>query len=556
MPNSELVISFNPTLIVKLNNYSNELPTIPFFKNCLRVNETSNDYFNKKSFVLQNEILIPDMFNTGSIFIPEFSNLEFCNDMVESLKNMNLNRKFTCNNCIRCKFEKSPTVKRIEFIDVTEHEIWTISSSEISISDNVDGVNLVSLGSYYLSIQNYSLSAVVFYSVIIQLRQHTLNSLNSQLLVVDALHALASILLELASSQFDISPVIIRTHLRSACKLWYLCSNFKPQHKLAKGQIDKLLAFGNFDFLNQNLASNDKLIEPKTECIDYIGIKIKPKIKISSLFNGNESVQSESIFISKDQIISKEDSSWIIKECESYAGVNKWNESRHYSVPTTDIPLHEINSVYNWFSRSGFKEKLISTLQAQFSNSFDGTNDSIFINDAFIVKYSHDFSKVNIDSQSISHNNDIENNLVWGNKSFKLNSNGSYQPQWFLPLHTDQSTHSVIIALNEPPEFTGGGTYFSGLEETLDESVVNVSNSVVSLQTGQMLSFQGCKLLHGGEPITSGTRYIMTFFLFLGSNEKRKKYHQNNSYHSLDDKIQKVSKKENDKMFEFNFNKF
>jgi hypothetical protein len=277
------------------------------------------------------------------------------------------------------------------------------------------------------------------------------------------------------------------------------------------------------------------------------------------LFDGNKSAQSESIFISKNPLISKEDSSWIIKECESYADVNKWNENRHYSVPTTDIPLHEIKSVYNWFNRSGFKEKLICTLKAQFSNGFDGTNDSIFINDAFIVKYSHDFSKVNIDSQSqsLSHNNDIKNNLVWGDQSFKLNSNGSYQPQWFLPLHTDQSTHSVIIALNEPPEFTGGGTYFSGLEDTSDESnLVNISNSVVSLQTGQMLSFQGCKLLHGGEPITSGTRYIMTFFLFLGCNEKRKKYHQNNTHNSLDHKIQKVHEKENDKMFEFNFNKF
>ena len=29
-----------------------------------------------------------------------------------------------------------------------------------------------------------------------------------------------------------------------------------------------------------------------------------------------------------------------------------------------------------------------------------------------------------------------------------------------------------------------------------------------------------------------------------------------NTYHSLDHKIQKVPKKENDKMFEFNFNKF
>ena len=80
--------------------------------------------------------------------------------------------------------------------------------------------------------------------------------------------------------------------------------------------------------------------------------------------------------------------------------------------------------------------------------------------------------------------------------------------QRFLPLHYDQSTHSIVIALNSALDFSGGGTYFDDL------------NEAISLDEGHMLSFCGNKLLHGGEPITSGTRYIMTMFMFLGATEE------------------------------------
>ena len=97
------------------------------------------------------------------------------------------------------------------------------------------------------------------------------------------------------------------------------------------------------------------------------------------------------------------------------------------------------------------------------------------------------------------------------------------EAQRFLPLHTDQSTLSLTIALNDPdstgssedpalPEeatevmpnsvagFEGGGTYFESLARTL------------SPPAGGVVSFPG-DVSHGGRPITRGTRYIIAVFL-------------------------------------------
>ena len=39
--------------------------------------------------------------------------------------------------------------------------------------------------------------------------------------------------------------------------------------------------------------------------------------------------------------------------------------------------------------------------------------------------------------------------------------------QYYLPIHTDESTYSFIIALNDIDEYTGGGTYFVDLNKAL-----------------------------------------------------------------------------------------
>lgn len=76
-----------------------------------------------------------------------------------------------------------------------------------------------------------------------------------------------------------------------------------------------------------------------------------------------------------------------------------------------------------------------------------------------------------------------------------------------LPIHTDESTHSFVLALND--EYDGGGTYFYE------------SNMTVRLQCGDVVSFRGDQVQHGGEAVTGGTRYIIAVFLYHDDDEIR-----------------------------------
>ena len=75
--------------------------------------------------------------------------------------------------------------------------------------------------------------------------------------------------------------------------------------------------------------------------------------------------------------------------------------------------------------------------------------------------------------------------------------------QHHLPMHRDQSSLSVTLALNDPgDDFEGGGTAFAApVGET------------VSPEAGHVVAFRG-GLRHGGAPVVRGTRYVVAAFLF------------------------------------------
>jgi 2OG-Fe(II) oxygenase superfamily len=70
---------------------------------------------------------------------------------------------------------------------------------------------------------------------------------------------------------------------------------------------------------------------------------------------------------------------------------------------------------------------------------------------------------------------------------------------------TDESTHSLVIALND--NYDGGGTVFYD------------SNQTIRLQCGQVLCFRGDSVFHGGEAVTNGTRYIIAVFLYYDESD-------------------------------------
>lgn len=177
------------------------------------------------------------------------------------------------------------------------------------------------------------------------------------------------------------------------------------------------------------------------------------------------------------QIASAQDCQQIIQWAEMNS---RWTGNRHYAVPTYDIPLHTDLDILQWFHNT-----FVTTIRYLLALQF-GTTERFYVHDAFCVKY----------EAGASHNH--------------------------LNLHTDESTHSFILALNE--QYEGGGTYFHDY------------NRVLRLRQGDMLSFKGDSLLHGGELVTKGTRYILAVFLYhdddveegtaeLDANVTRKRKH-------------------------------
>ena len=149
------------------------------------------------------------------------------------------------------------------------------------------------------------------------------------------------------------------------------------------------------------------------------------------------------------------------EHCNSTSG---WSTSRHYAVPTTDIPIHEITKLHPLFTKL-WSDRIRPLMRRQFKlESKRHQRRDIFIHDAFVVRY--DSSK-----------------------------------QRYLPPHIDESSHSFIIALNT--EFKGGGTYIHELESVLRPTI------------GGMVSFEGGSLLHSGDPVIDGVRYCVVAFCYI-----------------------------------------
>ena len=165
--------------------------------------------------------------------------------------------------------------------------------------------------------------------------------------------------------------------------------------------------------------------------------------------------------------LSSADCAQAIQAAEAFAALNTgWTTSRHYAVPTTDIPVHASPQLLHWFANTLLPQAL-PLLRHMF---FQGLPMQCAIHDAFVVKYSA--------------------------------SDG----QRYLPMHTDESTHSLTVVLNDLSEFEGGGTFF------------DVLGGAIRPPIGHILAFDG-NLLHGGDVLLSGTRYIVAVFLLLAPVE-------------------------------------
>jgi len=236
-------------------------------------------------------------------------------------------------------------------------------------------------------------------------------------------------------------------------------------------------------FLKAQMMWNDAY----TICPNHAGIKLQVvkqnAYKVAEEVNNINSFQKESFttilpeecFVTNDNfpIISPNECKEVIAWAEEAAKTRKegWTTSRHYAVSTTDIPIHEVPMILDWFNRI-LAQKLCPLLAVQFGEDNVGKNgSSIHIHDAFVVRYD------------------------------------ANDGQRHLPLHRDQSTHSFTIALNDTSEYDGGGTFIAKINRAVRPSV------------GGALSFRGDSLLHGGDPLIRGRRYIIVAFCYASKKQ-------------------------------------
>ena len=158
----------------------------------------------------------------------------------------------------------------------------------------------------------------------------------------------------------------------------------------------------------------------------------------------------------------------IIQDIEEYIVENGgWTTSRHYAVPTTDVPVHKVPKVLEQFNFI-LKTKLFPSLSVMYNVPFE----SLRIIDAFVVKYNS-------------------------------------KRQRKLPIHVDQSQFSFTVALNDQSEYSGGGLYLPDRKE------------VVNTDAGGVMMFNGTTS-HGGYPVFHGTRYIIAVFCYSTTHQLRK----------------------------------
>ncbi|CAN0124855.1 unnamed protein product, partial [Discosporangium mesarthrocarpum] len=219
-----------------------------------------------------------------------------------------------------------------------------------------------------------------------------------------------------------------------------------------------------------------------------------------------------------------------------------WGTVRHYSVPTTDMPVRELPRTLAWFNHA--VREVIIPLIAKARELGEGRNlfyssattspppeEGVLVQEArgggllggcwagggrgdrkdggsgggererVEEEEGNEEEEKEVRGAGMSSSAPFPPPLLRVHDAFIVRYDASAQRS--LPQHTDQSELSLTISLNPAGEFRGGGTWFEGL-----------GKAVLPEEAGHVVIFPGGDMMHGGHPITEGVRYVIAVFLY------------------------------------------
>jgi hypothetical protein len=207
--------------------------------------------------------------------------------------------------------------------------------------------------------------------------------------------------------------------------------------------------------------------EDMYEDVGYTGVltRIREQIYTASDYSSLIPYQTGHLLHqTTSQIFSSADCRAIINEAEGIGSQLGWTTKRHGNFPSTDIPLKDLpNTLY--YLKKQMVKKIYPLLRVQFKDYLP-PNCQFIVADAFIVKYDADGGQADLEP------------------------------------HRDGAVVSFNIALNPSYEYEGGGTFFNSL------------NAAVKIEEGHMIT-HAAGVLHGGQTITKGKRYILVAFVII-----------------------------------------
>jgi hypothetical protein len=195
------------------------------------------------------------------------------------------------------------------------------------------------------------------------------------------------------------------------------------------------------------------------------------------------------------QVFSFQECQQIIAEAEKVASEIEWTRSRHGNFPTTDLPLVELPYTLR-FLRIALEERLYPLLRAQFGQYLPDQK-RLRVADGFVVKYEAMGGQTELkphrDGSVLSFN------VALNPGKCRNRATRRYADSFPFPF----TLHYLTLSWELPAtEYEGGGTWFSSL------------NDVIKINQGQVISHASA-LLHGGQGITRGRRYILVAFVIL-----------------------------------------